>query len=240
MKIKIVITTYNRPKSFDRTIDEVNKWIKDNPSHDISVHIYDDYSDPRNREANRQSSRKGRHRYKCFPKNHGKKQFWELWNYILSDIKQMDFDYVVSLQDDCDYTPNFISEVLEYCNVLEQYDKNFAALNVRSDRLGERCWTNVNTSLITTAGYKFYKTGWVDMIFVANKKFFECLNYRLHPIGKGRWEKDERKSSGVGVQLSNRVVDCGLSIYQPQTKLLSHRLAYSSKMNVHRTYYIEQ
>lgn len=233
-KVKIVITTYNRPESFERTLKEVDRWIEQNPSYNISVHIYDDFSNPRYRESNRQATRQRGFRYKCFPKNHGKKRFWELWNYILTDLKQMEFNYVVCLQDDCDYSYNFLNEVVQYCKMLEKSDSNFAALNVRNDRLGEKCWTKVKPKLVFIGGTKFYKTGWVDMIFVSNSNFIKAVENNLEEVNKGRWEKDKKRSSGVGHQISEKIVEKGYTIYQPITKLVHHKLAYSSKMNRHR------
>jgi hypothetical protein len=99
-------------------------------------------------------------------------------------------------------------------------DENIACLNLMNDftRDGKNMWTG--KEVITYDEYM--NTGWVDMCcYIAGRKYLNALNGRVTPVERS-WAGREGKSSGVGMQVSRRLHQMGLSMYQVKKSMIIH------------------
>jgi hypothetical protein len=88
-------------------------------------------------------------------------------------------------------------------------------------------WSDFTPKIIDN----YIQTQWVELDFIAEKKLFEVLNFKINPISKNRWDKDPKLSSGVGHQLTNRLNDLGYTMYHTKVSLVQHGFE-KSKMNI--------
>jgi hypothetical protein len=65
---------------------------------------------------------------------------------------------------------------------------------------------------------------------MCQRRFFELLEWQVNPISSRRWKQEPTASTGVGMQLSTRLLKKGCKMYQVSESLLVHSGA-PSKMN---------
>ncbi|MEI7668866.1 MAG: hypothetical protein WCJ33_02140 [Pseudomonadota bacterium] len=185
---------------------------------ELSISVYDDCSDES--ESNFTLCKRLGVDYFRSGTNYGKKKYYQLINKAFASIP--DADYYFMLPDDFSIEPNYFKRCIEIFKGITNYDK--VCLNTDIDgRLGKECWT----------GYKaidmgnVYRSQWVDMCFLANRKFFDSLG--KIEVGN-RWDKDESLGSGVGAFISRRLHQQGLGLYHAKEHLTTHK-GIESKMN---------
>lgn len=111
--------------------------------------------------------------------NLGKNNFWVTINNLFKKLSTFDFKKCIMLGDDFDLIQNFDTLIEKISN-----DKDII-----------RLFTQKNTK--KNWGYD----NWVDGALCAPKKFFDDLNYILHPIDGN----SKMISSGVGYQMTQRI-----------------------------------
>ena len=212
----IVITTYNRPTKLYSLLKSIYQSKKD---YNIKIFVFDDNS-TEVYEKNKIDATL----IKMYP-NRGKFKFWEIIDTTLKTIKNINSKYFVFLQDDLKLTDNFLENIKNKYESLN--DEKKICLEFRTDnRVLSPNWTNVKPQ---NQG-EYIKTQWTELDFICEKKFFEVLGYKINPIPMSRWEKDKNLSSGVGCQLSERLLSLGYNMYHTSKSLVIHE-GEDSKMN---------
>lgn len=226
--IHVAITTYQRDKSLKRLIEQIHK--EASKGLDIRLYVYSD--DP---ESGVPEWWHGILSEEChyFPayEHRGKRGFWRTINDILSDANLTSFDYFFLLQDDIELEDHFFRRMIGSWNCI--HDKDKICLNPLMDgsRRGVPNWTGIDPKVVHGSyGTKFYRTGWVDCIFMSERRMLDALNWRINPIDDSRWKRNKFLSSGVGQQISKRLIAKDLHPYQVYESLVHHG-GHESKMN---------
>ena len=150
----------------------------------------------------------------------GKHQFWRTINKAIVSANRADADYFLWLQDDNLLDNNFVEEAIKQWDAIENPNKAILTLRVEECRAGAKQWTNFTPVLVQYGDYEFWHTDWFDMQGICGRRFFEILNYEILPVPKIRWKKYKKLSSGVGQQISKRLVKAGATAYQAKYSLI--------------------
>lgn len=165
-----------------------------------------------------------------FKKNGGKQGYWKIVNWLFSELKARKFDYVLMLPDDVRLKPNLFDDLVRGWEAI--YDEQKACLSplLTENHWGKKMWGSRVPVQMRTTGPKILRTQWMDLCFFAPRNFFELLDFEVHPISPRRWKKDSLKSSGVGQQLTTRLISTGANLYHLSNSLVLHG-DHASKMN---------
>lgn len=196
---------------------------KDNHTYDISLLIIDDCSseDYARVKTYLEKSWAGCYDFFRTEKNYGKKDYWQLINFAYQQLKEETFTYLVQLPDDVMLVQNFFKQAVRAFDAIP--DRKKACLNILNDysRNGKSFWTRVKVQDLTFRGIDFLRTGWVDMCYISTKTYLSYLDYRINPINH-TWSANKNLSSGVGKQISERLVSKGAHLYQLKKSLVIH------------------
>jgi FkbM family methyltransferase len=222
----VVVTAYNRPDGLARVLDDLER----EGLAGSRVHVYDDASPLRDRSLERRIGDLGCRLHRA-ERNHGKQGWWRWWNTILGDLKKTsaEDELVLVLQDDVRLCRDFSRRALDLFDGIDDPLKATLHLHVSAERggLGSQCWTPVRASEFGDV----LRTGWVDMgAFLAHRRLFEALDWRLDAVPSSRWDRHDVLGSGVGEQISRRAYAAGLGMYQARESLVVHDHS-SSQMN---------
>ena len=214
----IVITTYNRPEMLKKLLDEIESKKKD---YKIFVTIFDDGGEQKI-DINKNYHKK----INLYP-NNGKKKYYRTINSTFSFLKNVQSKYFIYLPDDVELVDNFFDEAKRIYEAINFKDK--ICLSILTDgRVNRTNWTNFKTKDFG----EYYKTQWNDLCFICEKKFFEKLDYQIFAISPKRWNGNPNLSSGVGQQISTRLMNLNLGMYHTKKSLVIHG-DHESKMNFH-------
>ncbi len=213
----IAITTYEREDLLKSLLNDINKYknyLK------IKIFIFDDGS-------NIQYNLKDYDvKYIKYLVNHGKKQYWKLINDIFKVFKHISSNYYMILPDDINLKNNFFNYAFKFYESINDPKKICLNLLMDESRRGKKNWTNFQP--IEYSNY--YLTQWNDLCFLAEKNFFEVLNYEITPIDENSWANNENLSSLVGQQISIRLYKLNKNMYHVKNSLVTHG-PHISKMN---------
>jgi glycosyltransferase involved in cell wall biosynthesis len=212
----IVITTFNRPKMLYSLLDQIEKQTKDKK---IKILLLNDCSTEKYELSNYDLIKIN------FCPNKGKKLFWEIIDLSFKVCKKIDSKYFVYLQDDLKLCDNFFNELKnKYENIKD--DKKIS-LEFRTDNRTERPnWNNFEPQIVGD----YIHSNWVELDFICEKKFFDVLEYKINEISKNRWDNNPNLSSGVGQQLTQRLLNLGFNMYHTKKSFVGHG-DHQSKMN---------
>ena len=168
MDVAFLITTRNRPQSCQRLVDAIS------PYGDVFV-----LNDGCNYII-RGAKQVIRHEF------YGKWFYWKTVNQLFS--MRTPHKYYIMLPDDFMPADNMVEKAIETWESIADKDK--ICLNLYADRIGRSCWTG----FFPTNRENVYRTGWVDMCFICEDRFFDALG--LIP------QTTVRQSSGVGAYIS--------------------------------------
>lgn len=216
-RVQIIIPTFNRPKELHRLLSQINT---EAAKYDVSVHLYDDgSSEPAcvewNTYPNIASLSVSR------SANHGKKRYWQLVNRVFASMRVIDADYFYYLADDVQLVPKFFERTIRLWEGIP--DAHKVSLHLLLDqREGKPCWTKYQPHFVDTPVGKVYKSQWVDMLMMFDRRFLEELEFRIDPVDPHRWDNDPHLSSGVGMQISRRLHQKRRSMYLVTDSLLIH------------------
>ena len=218
-RVCVYTTTYNRPTELLDLLRDVGREAARDPSSlDIHVRVYDDASSlPYTAARDLVSQRKWS--YARAEINHGKRRYWEWMNFVYRDLRRQRAAYYIQLPDDVRLCHGFFSRIIDQWESIR--DPKKAVLNPLHDtiRSTEPCWTGVRP----TPGGSVDRVGWVDLCQLSTRDFFRTLGWQIHPIGAGRWQHSPTRSSGVGAQISNRLLQAGRTMYRSSRSLVVHR-----------------
>lgn len=151
---------------------------------------------------------------------HGKSRAWQLHNRIYEDLSGIDEDdFIVFFDDDMRLCDRFFQRVLQLWAELREADKVSLHLMVDGSRDKGPCWTGYAPRLVTR---RIRRTQWVDGSFVCQRRLLDAIGGALKPIDSARWAGKRDLSTGCGEQLSLRLHDLGLGMYQVHESLLVH------------------
>lgn len=157
------------------------------------------------------------------PKQHlGKQGYWKLVNMLFRH--RGNHKYYMMIPDDfaiCD------SQIVKAIGIWESIDDpQKICLNLYADRIGVSCWTLVKPQDKGSV----WKTGWVDMCFLCEERFFRELG--VIPMLHSHRAKRVTGSSGVGAYISRKLTKQGLHMYQVKESLVNiTEEHYKSKMH---------
>lgn len=230
MDIIVFITTYNRSDELTKGLENLFSEKDFLSKNKVRFEVFDDGSSPQYVEKNKAICAKYGITYINNILRFGRFNFWRIHNRFIKRLSKKQFNYVFSLQDDFVYVKDFFSTSISLFETLKKIDDKCVCLNLMDNRIGIKCWTNFEPVILNVNNTELYKTGWTDCVYLADKKLFELLDYNLLPIGRHRWIKNPKKSSGVGEQISKRIFHAGYNFYQLKNPLISH-IGSISKMN---------
>jgi hypothetical protein len=211
-----IITTFNRQNSLNTL---VNKILEQKKGKKFQIVIFDDGSERNYVNYNENV------KYIKFYLNQGKKRFWYTIDQTFKFIKEINSKYYVYIQDDLIINENFVDEVTNMYENLN--DNKKISLEFRTDgRVKRPNWTNFNPK---NRG-NYIQTQWVELDFIAERKFFEALEFKINEVPIKRWNKDPNLSSGVGQQLTERLNKLGYHMYHTKNSMVKHGYEVS-KMN---------
>jgi FkbM family methyltransferase len=205
----VVVTTYARPDSLGLLLDDLER---EAPPGGLDVRVYDDAT-PNPDPGIEQRVRARGWVYHRAAAHHDKHGWWRWWNTILADLRRVPAPLYYVLQDDMRLCERFFARTAAAWHTIDDPRKAslYLHLSIERSALGDRCWTPVRAM---QAG-DLVQCGWVDCgAFVCDRRLFDALGWRLHPVSARRWHEQELMSSGVGEQLSVRAHQAGLRMYR--------------------------
>ncbi len=146
----------------------------------------------------------------------GKAGFWKTINKGFGYARKTRFDYFFELPDDVRLVNNYFDRAIDLFN--SQKDAVCVNLLTEYSRDGKRLWTRVESERVSP---EMYRTGWVDMCYISKRKFLKLLNFTINEVSTD-WANDPTKSSGVGMQISKRIVNSGHRFHQVKQSLVIH------------------
>jgi hypothetical protein len=141
----------------------------------------------------------------------GREMYWLTVKLLFSLRGQ--HKYYFMLPDDFMLRPEKAEEALRLWTEIDDPQK--ICLNLYADRIGLSCWTRFKP---IDRG-NVWQTGWVDMCFLAEGRFFEQLD-----LSKVRCTKSH--SSGVGAYISNTLYGHGFHLYQVKDSLVELQMEH--------------
>lgn len=212
----VIISTFNRPQMLSELLENIESEKKD---YKLLVLIFDDNS------SEKYDISKFNVKKITMSPNMGKRKYYFLINATFSYIKNINSKYFIYLPDDIKLINNFFDETKRIYESINHPRK--ICLSILTDeRVNRTNWTN-----FTTIDHgEYYQTQWNDLCFIAEKKFFEALNYTISKISQNRWANNPNLSSGVGQQISIRLNKSGHNMYHTKNSMVHHG-KHESKMN---------
>ncbi len=199
------------------------KNIKHEAQQNISLLIIDDCSSKNYAAVKKYLDKNCPNAYDYYKteKNYGKKDYWQLINFAYKLLQKQTFDFLIQIPDDITLTKGFFTKAIESYNAIP--DRKIACLNILNDysRNGKTFWTKENVLDLNFSGIDFLRTGWVDMCYISTKNYLRYLDYKINPIDH-EWSANKNLSSGVGKQISQRLIEKGTHIYQIKKSLVIH------------------
>jgi len=206
-KTLIVITSYKRLGLLHNLL----KSIKNN-----NISIYDDRSDFVIERENIDFIK--------LKKHYGKKYCWEKYRFIFSHIKK-DYDYYIFLPDDVELCDYFVNKAIDLYESINDDDKICLSFS-NPERIKKPCFTFLEPVDLGNV----YKTGWNDLMFICDNRFFKEVEIEEIPLS--RWEDgNELLGSGVGSQISWQLYKKGLNMYHAKEEMVKHLGNELSMMN---------
>jgi FkbM family methyltransferase len=220
MKILVLITTYNRPDLLVKLLTDIKENSED---FEIKLLICNDGSSSDYRVVLNYLRKHFLNNFHYIPSltNGGKQNYWTLIDKLYKQALKIKFDYAIQLPDDVSLVPGFFSRAINIYDKIEDNKKVCLDILSSPGRVGKSEWTNQEVTTHLAGNIPVYKTGWVDMCFISDKKYFEALNYTINKVND-RWVNKLNNSSGVGKQISTRLVTSGYSLYQVKNSLVIH------------------
>jgi hypothetical protein len=206
MSILINLFSYNRKEMLLNLIDSLK---------DHKIVIWDDCSDFDLKDIS------GFYR---FGKNYGKKLAWLKFKKIFNSLKLTNYEYYIFLPDDVELCDDFVSKAVELWDSID--DPRKACLSFSHP---DRCLKPNFTGIKSVDCGGVIRSQWTDLMFICGKNFINEVDIEEIPLS--RWEDNELLGSGVGSQISNKLVDKGFNLYNVKDNLVVHLGNYNSKMN---------
>lgn len=219
-KIVIFITTFNRPDLLVLLLKDIHRESK---SFDIDLliindHSTNDYSPVTSFLEERFS---GRYHYIVNRQNFGKQYYWKTIANGFRYVADLDFEYFIQLPDDVRLVKSFFNRAIKSWDAITDKDKTCLSIAANFSRLMKPCWTSYQPHAVSFGNIDLIKTGWVDLCYISSRAFLQLLNFTIEPVDT-RWTSRDGFSSGVGMQISRKLISQGHSIYSVKRSLVIH------------------
>jgi len=216
--IAFLITTFDRPVSCRRLVKKLA------PIGDIYI-----LNDGSEKEYNIEKSLLKGHEIIIVKQQHrGKQYYWKTVNRLWK-LPEKEYKYYFMLPDDSLPVYDFADKSIQAWELITDKKKICINTYVDQGRLNKDCWTGIKS--VEYDNYRY--TGWVDMCFMCEKKFFDVVG--AIPQINLNWGINPQISSGVGSHISKLLVRKGYNIYQTKTSLfIPQEESFDSKMNIWR------
>lgn len=219
-KVFIFITTFNRPELLHLLLQDIHRESK---SFDIHLILINDCSskDYSSVKSYLVEKFKDRHLYITNKMNQGKKYYWKTVANGFRYMADERFDYFIQLPDDVRLVPHFFRQAILSWEQVRDHRKACLNLLVDYGRLMKPFWTSVIPQTVSFGRHEFIRTGWTDLCYICSRRFLEIMNYTIDPVDP-RWSSNTELSSGVGMQISRKLISQGYSIYSLKRSLVIH------------------
>lgn len=226
--IVVMITTYNRPVRLGWLLDDLTRWGRD---HHLEVFVWDDASEtaPVGQRPHVHYRRSDTHR--------GKIGYWEtctkLYGWMASTLEQRDelADYYCQLPDDVRLEPDFFQRMIAHWEAIQDQWKICLNPLLDRERISNPSWTGNIGEYVRFGPYRFRNAPWNDGCWFGTHRFLDQLGYGFTPINPRRWERHPGLGSGVGPQLTHRLLDKRFTFYHMADYPLVRHGAHTSLMH---------
>jgi len=227
VKVSVIVNTYNRPDQCRRLVEQLNR---QSGNHTIKVVLNDDGS--QKPYANKLKGVHGKVKVEVFTHvNHGKRRYWELVTKTFKQVKGDGSDYIVYTADDLTIGPEFISTAIRSFERIPDRGKICLSYIMLKSSFGKSNWTGHKPKAFVFDGVPYHWTQWTDMAFICTHRMLAQLDYRVMPIPLTRWSKDPTLGSGVGKDISQRLVAKRFNLYHLVKSIASFKNPTDSEMN---------
>lgn len=226
-RFHIAITTYNRPEKLDLLIGQLFTEAEMNGVR-IDVHLHDDGSTLPliwNGDLDRCTIH-------VRGANGGKRWYWGIVDYVFRNAASRDdWDFFLMLPDDVEIGDAFFLSIIEAWRALREGDPRAVCLSVLTDdqRAGRAQWSPHMPRKVEYGEHRFWWSQWMDMAFVAERDFFEALTCRISdepvyvlPVLPKRFDENPHSGSGVGGQITRRLITLERTMYHLRESLVLH------------------
>jgi hypothetical protein len=115
--------------------------------------------------------------------------------------------------------PGFFRHAIDTYGAIQDPQKICLNLYLDNHRIGRANWTPTLPRIERHDGITVFRTGWTDLCYIAERRFLQQLNFRIDPVSPARWRHNPGLSSGVGMQITQRLQGSGL--YQVRESYLA-------------------
>jgi len=214
--ILVAITTHKRPKWCLELIKELHSQRE---GFDIKIVIFCD-KDETDYTIVKDFCREFNYTYLETRVLMGKYRFWEIINLTYYYADNQDYDYWISLPDDCIPVQNFFSRAINLLS--EKYPVvNFFTMNIHTRMGATDKRVTVNDSVLML-------TNWVDGCYISTKEIVQGLKIPI-PIASSM--KLERVGTGVSHEQVRYFNDKGILVAQSYYALVEHIGSLKSVMH---------
>lgn len=221
MNLRCAITTHNRPVRLARLLDDLRA---QRGSITLDLHLYNDASDDLITDGRKLQGVEVYH----FAKRHGKKLFWKIWNKILADFLRSDNEVLLAVQDDMRLDDDFLIGVRNLLTCMEEQE--WYTINLYPDDMNPARWTGRPVG--AEGPCDLVKSQWIDLACFLMHRRTLALIPQLVPVKPNRWDDDPDLSTGVGRQLSKRLVwGAERTLYQTAERWAEHDDEAESKLH---------
>ena len=192
MKIKIIIFSYERQQMLESLINEVKEY---------DYTIFDDGSSFK--------LNKNFHQFQ----HGGKPKFWRMWDYALRMLRDNHSDLFIFMPSDVSNVN--MPKIIELHN---QFKAKPYAYNLINDGR-KNCWNMIKPVQVDE---HTMKVGFTDCGFFCNKQLLNRIGHYVNEINPRRFEHNDAISSGVGQDLTFRMLRTNCNMYTPTKSLVHH------------------
>lgn len=143
----------------------------------------------------------------------GKPKFWRMWDFALRMLRDNHSDLFIFMPSDVSNVN--IPKIIELHN---QFKSKAYAYNLINDGR-KNCWNMIQPVQVDE---HTMKVGFTDCGFFCNKQLLNRIGYYVNEINPRRFEHNEAISSGVGQDLTFRMLRTNCNMYTPTKSLVYH------------------
>jgi hypothetical protein len=209
----IIISSYNR---FNKLYSLINQLQTQETNYSFKIIILNDGS-----TDNRYDSIFSDYNNVIYTKNNkncGKKYYWKSINKLFDIIVQYKSHAVIQIDDDFILCNKFIDKLMNLFFQIKEQNNKYVAIHYHNSG------NNLNSK-------RWGLQQWLDGGSLFDTYFLEAIEYKIDAIANRRWVRSENASSGVWMQISNKITKNSLKIYKTEISYALHNGNDVSMMN---------